>query len=448
MKIQIFDEALKKLQVKLKFKKTTPQDQIEASYFVQTKQAFSDTTYYYVRKNDGTEALYLCPGYKLVAGENFLNKKQLDSLPKSTYKTSKELAQKEPTRADFNRLVSKYKENRDREFYNSVYAQGFNYLTSLYYGEDKELLDAYNALYKAVKKECDNLGIKYETDPETILSQKLETTYEDDEFKVHDIRVCRSKEAIDEYYRTNIASQTNRDKLSHEISTLSYLKMDFTMGYNGNFLTNSDDLLAAMADRTLPNREAILKNYMEFFISKDLAFGMVKHLNELVDQANIKQYNMEQERYSSNFQFIDDLEKINKHDSSKETYRYHATASIEDAQRIMEEGFYLYSEDLDSTSFPEFGVSEILSYSYGNGLEFYGDYIVIMSVPNGENVVEHLSPEEQEKATIMPRRNALIGNKPEYKVDKKYIVGIVDKKNEKVIQNPEYTNISKKQINM
>lgn len=448
MKIRTFDEALKKLQGKFKFKKENQPDQIVASYFVHKKQAFSDITYYYVRKVDGTETLYLCPGYKLVAGENFLSKKQLESLQKKDYKTSKEFVEKEPTQSHFNRLVSKYKESRTHQFYNSVYAQGFNYLTSLYYEEDEKYLEAYQALYKAVKKECDHLGIKYETDPKIILSQKLETVYEEDEFKTQDIRVCSSEESIDEYYKTNILPQTNRERLSHEITSLAYLKADFTMGYNGNYLMNSDELLSALADRTLPNRETILKNYMEFFISADLSFGIIKHLGQLIDEANIIQYNMEQERYNSNIKFLDDLEHINKHNPNEETYRYHATANLEDAKRIMEEGFYLYSDDLDSTSFPEFGVNDILSYSYGNGFEFFGDYIVIISVPNAEDVVQHLSPEEQENVTIVPRRNALIGNKPEYKVDTKHIVGIVDKKNEKVIQNPEYANKSKKQINM
>ena len=108
----------------------------------------------------------------------------------------------------------------------------------------------------------------------------------------------------------------------------------------------------------------------------------------------------------------------------------------------------MYSQDLGSTSFAEFNVKQILSYSYGNGIEQFGDYIIVLSEPKNEDIVEELSEEEQEQVTIIPRRNAIIGNKPEYKVDKKHVVGIVDKKHERVILNPEYINNEKKQINM
>ena len=187
---------------------------------------------------------------------------------------------------------------------------------------------------------------------------------------------------------------------------------------------------------------------MEFFISKDISFGLVKYLEELITKADEIQYNMDQERYNSNFKFMEDLEAMVKHNPEEETYRYHATTSLEDGIRILEEGLYSYSKDLDSTSFPEFNINQILSYSYGSGIEQFGDYIVVLSEPKNEDIVRELTEEEQEKVTIIPRRNAVVGNKPPYRVDKKYVVGIIDKKHEKVILNSEYVNTSKKQINM
>ena len=59
-----------------------------------------------------------------------------------------------------------------------------------------------------------------------------------------------------------------------------------------------------------------------------------------------------------------------------------------------------------------------------------------------------LCSQKSAKVTIVPRRNAIMGNKPTYKVDKKYVVGIIDKKQEKIIFNQEYINNVKKQINM
>ena len=37
---------------------------------------------------------------------------------------------------------------------------------------------------------------------------------------------------------------------------------------------------------------------------------------------------------------------------------------------------------------------EILAYSYGNGREYYGDYIIIISEPKDEEIVIELSQEE------------------------------------------------------
>ena len=101
----------------------------------------------------------------------------------------------------------------------------------------------------------------------------------------------------------------------------------------------------------------------------------------------IPRYSYE-ERGSNNFvkerfDYIEDLEKIVSHDKEKETYRYHATTSREAAEQIMKEGFYFYYENLDSTSFQEFDVNTIFNYSYGNGLNFFGDYIIFICIlPN------------------------------------------------------------------
>lgn len=448
MKIQIFDRVRDVILDKFNLKRPSIVDEIPTAYFVNFREAFTETTYFYVRTKDGKEALYLHPGYKLIAGERFLDKSQLEQLPKKTYKNREDLVRNESTDSFFYRMLGNYVQNRTQQLSNNRYHNGFSYLTSLYYGENKNFAQAYEELYKAVKKECDNLGVIYEMDPEKIMQQKLERAYNESEFKANDIRICTSKESVDNYFKTHILEQTDRKKLSREVSTLAYLKQDFTMSYCGEFLTKSDTLINALIDRSYPKREEILKNYMEFFISKDIAFGLVNYLGQLAYQADEIQFKMDQERFNNNFKFMEDLEKMIKHDTEKETYRYHATTSLEDAKRILDEGFYSYSKDLGSTSFAEFDINQILAYSYGNGTENFGDFIIVISEPKEEDIVEELTEEEQEQVQIVPRRNAVIGNKPPYKVDKKHIVGIIDKKHETVTLNPQYINNSKKQINV
>ena len=153
MKINIFDKALEILLNKTHLNKPSVREDIYSAYFVHFNEAYSDITYFYVITEDNREALYLYPGYKFLAGENFLSKKELEKLHKKEYVDRKDLVRNEATEGLFYRLYG-------------------SYLTSLYYGENESYKKDYEDLYKAVKKECDNLGITYETDPETIIKDK------------------------------------------------------------------------------------------------------------------------------------------------------------------------------------------------------------------------------------------------------------------------------------
>ena len=72
MKINIFDRALSILWDKVNLVRPT-ENNIVASYYVNIEEALTDTTYYYVRTEDGKEALYLCPGYRFIAGDNIFS---------------------------------------------------------------------------------------------------------------------------------------------------------------------------------------------------------------------------------------------------------------------------------------------------------------------------------------------------------------------------------------
>ena len=165
MKIEFFEKSLDVILKRFKLKKINFQEDIVSSYFVTIKEAFANITYYYVRSKDGKEALYLYPNYKFIAGEDFLDRKTLASLPKKEYKSKEEHIRNEITERYFYNLKSQYKNEKLNEYSAHIYTDGFSYLTSLYYDEDKTKKDAFETLYKALKQECDNLGINYETDP-------------------------------------------------------------------------------------------------------------------------------------------------------------------------------------------------------------------------------------------------------------------------------------------
>ena len=450
MKIKIFDKAISLLSEKATLvKKSKIKQEIVCSYCVKLDEAFTETTYCYMQTKDGKEALYIHPEYHLIYGENILTKKELKRIPKKTYKGRANLNENELTADLFNRIFNNYKEQQSKQYHKSKYIQGFKYLQSLYYTPpDYECLEDFLLLYDDVKKECDRLGITYETDPEIILAKKLSTKRGNKKTEYIDVSICKSRESIDKYYEENVLSCKNNSDFAMAIDDLEYLCMKYNFTYPGEFLIQKENLINALEDKKFPNRESILKNYLEFFISKELAFGTTRYLNELTEQAKKQHMDADLDRFNKNPQFLEALETIIKHDQDKETYRYHATTSIECAERIITEGLYMFSKDLSSTSFAEFNTDQILSYSYGNLFEKNGDYIVIISEPTDEDIVRELTEEEKQKAQIIPRRIGMAASKPSHKIDAKYIVGIVDKKSEQIIFNEEYINSRKKQTNI
>ena len=58
MKITLFEKTKEMFQNKFSLKRPNLQDEVIASYFVNMKEAYTNTTYYYVRTKDGKEALY------------------------------------------------------------------------------------------------------------------------------------------------------------------------------------------------------------------------------------------------------------------------------------------------------------------------------------------------------------------------------------------------------
>ena len=249
MKIKIFDKALEVLLKKIHLNSPSiKEENIHSSYFVHFDEAYSDTTYFYIRTKDNKEGLYLCPGYIFLSGENFLTKKQLEELPKKEYKNRKDLIRNEITEAFFFNLYNKYLNKRNQDLSYNRYNRAFNYLTSLYYTENESYKKDYEYLFKVLKKECDNLGINYETDPETIIKNKLKIAYDKEEYKLLDFTICHSIESIDNYYKTHILDEEKDKDLSYEVRNLQYLKSDFTMAYPGEFLTKSENLISALED--------------------------------------------------------------------------------------------------------------------------------------------------------------------------------------------------------
>lgn len=145
------------------------------------------------------------------------------------------------------------------------------------------------------------------------------------------------------------------------------------------------------------------------------------------------------EEFYSNEEFMKDFSKIMEHDSNHR-YWFHGTQCLEDAYSILEQGLGLMKEDISSTAYSEFTMDEVILYSRGFGGEIGRDAIVIIDMPvinnKHQNIVEKINIDSN--TNFAPSGLQGLDGKANYIIDKKYIVGIVDKQNKKIIFNPKY----------
>lgn len=145
------------------------------------------------------------------------------------------------------------------------------------------------------------------------------------------------------------------------------------------------------------------------------------------------------EEFYSNEEFMKDFSKIMEHDNNHR-YWFHGTQCLEDAYSILEQGLGLMQEDISSTAYSEFTMDEVILYSRGFFGEIGRDAIVIIDMPvinnKNQNIVEKINSDSN--INFAPSGLQGLDGKANYIIDKKYIVGIVDKQNKKIIFNPKY----------
>ena len=139
---------------------------------------------------------------------------------------------------------------------------------------------------------------------------------------------------------------------------------------------------------------------------------------------------------------------ISKVNFNKENLFLQATTSEEKAKSIIEHGLYTYGDDLGSFSAQWCGdikkdkdIEAILAYNYGGIVEssMANDYIILFRMPSDRVTIEKLSKQEQEQAKelVVPRRQGLF-SAPTHKVNKRDILGYLDKKKGQVVFNPDF----------
>ncbi len=196
--------------------------------------------------------------------------------------------------------------------------------------------------------------------------------------------------------------------------------------------------------KTNENRQFLLNNVketlscndiMNFFYNAEDIVSMRARLSDCY--STLRRYNQELiiKSYKDNKPFYSALLDIMEHDTEQETYLYHGTQCIEDAQSILKTGLGMVKENLSSTTYEEFTPEQLLLYSRGLAGEIGADAIVIIKKPKNVNIVQKIG---NTKITFNQSGLGGLGERPNYIIKPEHIVGFVNKRDHKIEYGQAY----------
>ena len=308
----------------------------------------------------------------------------------------------------------------------------------------KQFINDINKTLEVFRESCERRDIEYITDANEKIKdiiQRLNEKVDPFTSKIETKSTfCYSLEAIKEEFKKDLENATTEEQLdsvSFKYESANGNLVDYVAE-----LLQAADLAVFSLEYRMPDREEILKEYTEFLIVIPEFLKLISLTEECCKKANEMRKELKQKRFDGSQEFLDRIDDIIEHDDTSDTYLYHVTPSKYDADRIIDEGLYMFSNNLASTTFEELKKETILKHGYGNSYQMYEDYIIIVDKPNDVDIVRKLTEEERKACKIVPRRMGLT-NKPSYIIDTDYIVGYIDKENMEVIKNPNYKGYSR-----
>ena len=271
------------------------------------------------------------------------------------------------------------------------------------------------------------------------------------------LNICRNIEDYNGYIDNNIKSKSilDIDKLSNNISYLNGWLLSFifklkkifvdTVYLLERFISDSNKTYNnPFNDSALPSKNE-LEKILKIVNSFDEIMLMIK--NNSIENTRLtllkKQFLLE--RFYSNSEFMEELNKIMKHDTSKHLYYFHGTQALDDAPSILKHGLGMMRDDLSTTAYLEFDIDKLLLYQYGAGLSGR-EAVIIIDVPfddNGReiNIIDEKEPDKV--IPLVPSGNQMSFEPVNYYIKSEHIVGYVDKKNMQVVFNPNYIHYDK-----
>ena len=304
----------------------------------------------------------------------------------------------------------------------------------------------YNDVIKNIKqvltvfrRKCFLSGIKYEKDENKMIKNITEMIDAKVEPKLPDLRnnvsFCYSINAVKKEYEkdvANIKAVEDIGRIEHKFQKASE---DMVL-YTGEFLGLTDRATIALGSKDPADKE-LIKKYTEFLIVFPKYVSIMSYLDSCVSNLQQMKQEFRNDLFGKNQEFMEKIDDMIEHDENTDSYFYHVAKNRIDADRIVNEGLYMYSDDLLSTTYEGLSRDELLEHGYGNQYNNYDDYIIVIDKPKDASITRKLSEEEREIAKVMTRRLGLT-SKPTHIIDSDYIVGYIDKKNMNVVFNSNY----------
>lgn len=196
-------------------------------------------------------------------------------------------------------------------------------------------------------------------------------------------------------------------------------------------------------DKLNDNDKDVVSRYYEFLIGLPELLKADRHIIECSNKVAIEKRKASENRFKSNEDFLTSINNlISFSDRDKEDLYIHATKDLRSSKSIIENGLYTFGE-MDSFCFPFESINQILKYEYGSSFSLYDNYVVVFRLPKDSFGPDKISEEEASMAvgSIDMRRSGLY-MKPTGKIKPSDILGVIDKKNMRVIENPNFEVLS------
>jgi len=174
----------------------------------------------------------------------------------------------------------------------------------------------------------------------------------------------------------------------------------------------------------------VLRELTEFLVCLPVINDILCARKDLNASINSRKHKMIIDKFMQDNDFIEQCKTLMEHDNGKYKYHYHGTSTIEDAKRTIQEGLYMSTEALSTTSYPEFTLEQILLLQTGYD-KSRGDFVVIFKEAIDEHgqpissIVKPLSDEEKANVSVAASMTGSV--EMNYVIDSENIVGFIDK---------------------